>query len=190
MRKTILFITFLSFIAFAPFASAQATTNQVVGVKVLPLPDNRVRLIFQFTKKLKFKPASFVMKKPAMLVFDFLNMGLDVPSDNANKKVNIGVLDRYSIVSSPRRLRAVLNLSKIVSYSTSIAGKQFNITLAGNSVRKRFKEPRTFYSKKRVNTRYKIEDVDFRGGDRKGGKLIIKVSNPNLKVSVSQRSSK
>lgn len=78
-----------------PLAHAQDNVNQVVGIKILPLPDNRVRMIFQFNKPLKQKPANFTMKKPAALVFDFLHASQDLPSDMLHKLVNVGVLKKY-----------------------------------------------------------------------------------------------
>lgn len=187
-NKRIVFVLVLLW-CFLPFAQAKAITNDMVEVKVLPLPDNRVRLIYQFSQPLTQKPAGFVMKNPAMLVFDFVNSMQKLPLDAVSKKINIGVLKGYSMVNSPKRLRAVLNLEKVVSYTTSVKGNQFNVTLAGNTSYKRFEKPSVFYKEGNVKTRYQIENVDFRGGDKKGGRLIVQVSNSNSTVDVSQSGS-
>lgn len=175
-----------------PFVYAQTTANQLVGVKALPLPDNRVRLIFQFTKKLESKPASFTMKQPAKLVFDFLNSDQSLAAADLNKIVKVGALDGYSIVETANRLRVVLNLKRVVSYSTDMVGKQFNITLAGNAAYQRFEKQSSFYAPKKHwnRTKYKIEDVDFRGNRKKGGMLVIRASDPNLSVDVTQKGNK
>lgn len=168
-------------------ANASASTNHLVGIKALPLPDNRVRLIFQFSSPLKQKPTSFTMKKPAMLVFDFLSVNKKIDGSLSNAKVGVGVLSKYSLVGSPKRLRAVLSLDKVVTYSSSIHGNQFNVTLAGNSAYKRFDKPVAFYSNNNIQARYKIKGVDFRGADKKGGKLILRTSSSHASVEVEQQ---
>ena len=86
------------FLAVTTFAQTAIDVNQLIGVKVLPLPDNRVRLIFQFQSPLTHKPTGFVMKKPAMLVFDFINTAQKLPSDKTSAKVRVGVLNNYSLI--------------------------------------------------------------------------------------------
>ncbi len=178
------------FLAVTTFAQTAIDVNQLIGVKVLPLPDNRVRLIFQFQSPLTHKPTGFVMKKPAMLVFDFINTAQKLPSDKTSAKVRVGVLNNYSLVASPKRLRAVLSLDKVVPYSTSMQGNQFNVTLSGNTAYKRFENSKSFYSAKKVHARYRIENVDFRGADKKAAKLIIRSSSANATIDVSQEGQK
>lgn len=184
--KTILIMVVLG--VLMPFAIANAQqTNNVIGVKVLPLPDERVRLIFQFDKPLTQKPSDFQMKKPAKLVFDFVGIGKSMPEEFLNKLVNVGVLERYTIVTTPNRMRAVLSLRKIVPFTTDITGSQFNVTLAGKSAIRKFDKPASFYSNRNVRTRFKVEGVDFRGSSKEGGKLIIRASSSSLDVDVTQQ---
>lgn len=167
-------------------ANAQNLQNQLVGIKALPLPDNRVRIIFQFSSPVNKLPSSFTMKSPAMLVFDFADTANQLSANLSNANIGVGVLDKYSLVTGPNRLRAVLDLSKMVSYTTSIQGNEFNVTLAGNSAYQRFDQPQAFYSKKGISTRFTVKGVDFRGSDKKGGKLVISTSSPNATVDVEQ----
>ena len=167
-----------------------ANKNEVVGIKVLPLPDNRVRLVFQFQNPLKRKPASFVMKDPAKIIFDFMQVKDGLPSDKRQNKIDIGVLKQYSVISGSNRLRAVLDLSTIVSFKTNIVSNQFNVTLAGKPKRKLYRARETFYANRYVKTKHLISDVDFRGSGKNSGKLIVKISDPNMGVDVVQRGSK
>lgn len=176
--------------AVMPFSQALAAIdNEMLGVKILPLPDNRVRLIFQFSQPLTQKPSGFVMKNPAMVVYDFPNSISKLPAEALTKKVKLGILNGYSVVSSAHRLRTVLNLEKMVKYHSFIQGSQFNVTLAGNAAYKRFGDKTSFYSQDKINTRYQVEHVDFRGGENKGGKLVIEVSNANSTINVTQNGS-
>lgn len=170
--------------------TAISQTNELVGIKVLPLPNHRVRLMLQFQSPLKKKPTSFVMKKPAKLVFDFLSMKEGLPSSDLSKEIKVGVLNQYTLVPAIGRLRIVLDLSEVVPYYTDIVGRQFNITLSGKYVPPDYKKKVAFYTNKYVKTRHRITDVDFRGGPKRGGKLIIKLSDSNMNADVTQRGDK
>ena len=76
---------------FAPFAHAEHhVDNKIIGVQILPLPNDSVRLTFQFDKPLTRKPANFTIKDPAKLIFDFPKFGQNMPTDGLNKKINVG----------------------------------------------------------------------------------------------------
>jgi type IV pilus assembly protein PilQ len=173
-----------------PCAKVLAKETSIIGVKVLPLPDERVRLILQFDKKLTKKPANFVMKDPAKLVFDFADVKKNMPDEFLNKLVRVGALERYTIVTTPKRMRAILSLKQVMPYTTDISGKQFNITITGNAALKRFEKRTSFYSNRNVRTRFKVEDVDYRGTKNEGGKLVIRMSNSHMDVDVAQHGSK
>lgn len=67
---------------------AYSKDNSLISVKVLPLPENRVRIDFQFSKPLKQLPASFITQKPPRLVLDFISTDMQIPSDQKTKLFN------------------------------------------------------------------------------------------------------
>lgn len=190
LRKIILNIIAAWLVCLSFSVMAAGKSNELVGMKILPLPDNRVRVIFQFKSPLKKKPASFVMKKPAKLVFDFLSMTEGLASSELQKAVSVGVLRKYTLVPASGRLRAVLDLSEIVSYSTDVVGRQFNVTLSGKFTKQFYRKRETFYANRNVTTKHFISNVDFRGSPKSGGKLVVRISDPNMNVDVVQRGAK
>lgn len=170
--------------------AAVSKANELVGIKILPLPNNRVRLMLQFQFPLNKKPTSFVMKKPAKLVFDFLSTKEGLPSSDLSKEIKVGALTRYTLVPTTGRLRVVLDLSEVVPYYTDMVGRQFNVTLSGKYVPRDYKKRAAFYTNKYAKTRHRITDVDFRGGPKKGGKLILRLSDSNMNADVTQRGDK
>lgn len=165
---------------------AFAKDNSLIGVKVLPLPENRVRLDFQFAQPLKQLPASFVTQKPARIVLDFINTDLQAPADQKMKKVEVGSLMSYNIVAVSTRVRAVLDLERSVSYSGSVSGNTYSIVLngKGNEIYQPTKE--VFITNQVVNAKHEIRHVDFRGIEKQGGRLVIDVSDTSIPIDVTQ----
>ena len=183
MRKII--VALICFILLP--LGAYAKENTLQKVDVVPLPDNRVRIVFVFKDLLKQEPASFVTKKPARIVLDFLNT-IDALSNGVkSKKVELGSLKSYQLISADKRMRIILDLSQVVSYSSNLTGKEYSITLAGDS-KQLFDPPKeTFVENRYVKTNHYIKHIDFRGTDKNGGKLVIDVSDSSMAIKVNQK---
>ncbi|TAL59098.1 MAG: type IV pilus secretin PilQ [Legionella sp.] len=182
MRKIVALIILI----FASLNLAHANDNALIAVKVLPLPENRVRLDFQFVKPLKQLPASFITQKPARIVLDFINTNLQIPPEQKTKKVEVGSLTSYNIVAVSTRVRAVLELDRSVSYSGSVAGNTYSLVLNGksNEIYQNTKE--VFITNQVVNAKNEIRHVDFRGIEKQGGRVIIDVSDTSIPIDVTQ----
>jgi type IV pilus assembly protein PilQ len=164
-----------------------AKENTLEEVKVLPLPDNRVRIVFLFKDILRQEPASFVTKKPARIVLDFLNTKDALSAIAKSKKVDLGSLKAYQLVTAANRMRIILDLTQVVSYSSDIVGREYSVTLAGDS-KQLFEPPKeTFVANRFVRTKHLVKHIDFRGTEKNGGKLIIDVSDANMAIKVNQR---
>mgnify|MGYP001943258337 CR=1 FL=1 len=74
----------------------------------------------------------------------------------------------------------------MVSFNTNITKSQLNITLSGAQAKKRFQQASSFYANRNVHTKYKVEDVDFRGAGKKSGELKIRLSSTDIDVNVKQ----
>lgn len=166
--------------------SVLAKVNNMVGVKVIPLPDNRVRLDFQFTDTLENSPASFITQKPPRLVLDFINTQNQLNQSDTSQKIELGSLRDYSIVAVKDRVRAILNLTGSVSYSGSVSGKVYSITLSGKSHELFQPQRELFVTNRPVNARFDITHVDFRGTGKQSGRLVIDVSNASIPIDVTQ----
>nr|WP_298622880.1 AMIN domain-containing protein [uncultured Legionella sp.] len=167
MRKIIAILILLS----VGFSVAFSKGNSLVSVKVFPLPEDRVRIDFQFTHPLKQLPASFITQKPARIVLDFIKTDLYLSPDQRMKKIELGSLNTYNIVSVADRVRAILDLQRTVSYSGSAAGTVYSLVLNGKSNELYKNNKEVFITNQAVNTRYLINRFDFRGIEKQGGRI-------------------
>ncbi|QBR84014.1 type IV pilus secretin PilQ family protein [Legionella israelensis] len=182
MRK--IFAMLIVFLAGSGMVFSKS--NDLIAVKARPLPDNRVRLDFHFSRPLSQLPASFVTEKPSRLVLDFLNAGTHMDEPSRSKHIGIGSLKKYNIVSVGNRVRAVLDLSDFVSYSGNLVGNTYCLTLRGKGGLLFERNREIFVTNKPVNTRHTITHIGFRGADKKGGRVVIDLTDASVPIDVTK----
>lgn len=165
---------------------AFATDNSLIDVKVLSLPQEKVRVDFQFAQPLKEPPASFVTQKPPRIVLDFINSKLAVPSDKKTKKIEYGYLTTYTVIAVGGRVRAILDLQQSISYSGSISGNVYSVIINGKSGEIYQPSKEVLITHQPVNAKHGIYDMNFRGIDKQGGRLIVDVSDSSIPIDVTQ----
>ncbi|KTD31376.1 type IV pilus (Tfp) assembly protein PilQ [Legionella moravica] len=182
MRKIIAILIMLG----AGFGVAFSQENSLTSVKLIPLPEDRVRIDFQFTHPLKQLPASFITQKPARIVLDFIKTDMQLPSDQKMKKVELGSLKSYTVVAVADRVRAILDLQRTVSYSGSSAGNIYSLVLNGKSNEIYQNNKEIFITNQVVNAKHQINHIDFRGIEKQGGRVLIDVSDASIPIDVTQ----
>lgn len=182
MRKIIAILIMLG----AGFGVAFSQENSLTSVKLIPLPEDRVRIDFQFTHPLKQLPASFITQKPARIVLDFIKTDMQLPSDQKMKKVELGSLKSYTVVAVADRVRAILDLQRTVSYSGSSAGNIYSLVLNGKSNEIYQSNKEVFITNQVVNAKHQINRIDFRGIEKQGGRVLIDVSDASIPIDVTQ----
>ncbi len=160
--------------------------NSLVTVKAIPLPDDRLRIDFQFSEPLKQLPASFITQKPARIILDFIGTKMQLAPEQKTKKINLGSLNTYNIVAVGDRVRAILDLDRTVSYSGSSAGSIYSLILNGKNSELFEKNKEVFITNQRVNAKSDIRNVDFRGIEKQGGRILIDVSDTSIPIDVTQ----
>lgn len=170
----------------ASFVSHSAKDNPLLAIKIMPMPDNRVRLDFAYQNPIEQMPASFVTQEPPRLVLDFINSSIKMSDDLKSKKVEIGSLVQYKIVAVGDRVRVILDLSGSVSYSGQIAGSIYTLILSGKGEQLISPKKEVFITNRPVNARFGITNIDFRGVDKQGGRVVIDVTDPGIPVDVVQ----
>jgi type IV pilus assembly protein PilQ len=168
------------------WGSLFAKGNSLVGVKVTPLPDQRVRIDFQFARRITHLPASFITQKPPRLILDFIQAENLLDESLNSQKVDVGSLVNFNIVSVGDRVRAILNISSTVSYSGYIAGNVYTLTLSGKTQMRLTPRKEIFITNRRVNARYDIRHIDFRGTGKQSGRVIVDVSSTSIPIEVTQ----
>lgn len=182
MKRTIFLIWWFIFGIGAAFSAE----NQLLSVKPMALPDNRIRLDFHFSKPLEKMPASFMTEKPARLVLDFAGVDSKIPQPNSLQVVNLAALTQYRIVGATNRVRAVLDLPGLVYYSGNCVGNHYNLILSGKTDQMVEPTKEIVVTKRPVNAHFHIKHVDFRGTDKQGGRIVVDVSKPGVPVDVKQ----
>lgn len=165
---------------------AFAQNNPLVSVKVIPLPQGKLRMDFEFAQPIKRAPASFVTQSPARIILDFIDSNLQLPSKQKTKEIKIGSLDKYTVVAVGTRVRAILDLNYAVPYLGSISGNVYTLILNGKS-NELFQPPKELLITHRpVRTNYELTHFDFRGIERQGGRAIVDVSSTTVPIEVEE----
>ncbi len=163
-----------------------AKDNSLISIRPMSLPDNRMRIDFQFAKPLKQLPASFVTQKPPRIVLDFISTDLKVPKSEKTKKIHLGSLSTYTLISVGERVRVILDLERSVSYSGSVSGTVYSIVINGKT--NDFYQPtkEVLITNQVVDAKHKICRFDFRGTDKQGGRIVLDVTDASIPIDVTQ----
>lgn len=108
-----------------------AQNNSLTSIKLTHLPEDKLRFDFQFVKPLQQPPSSFLTPKPTRLVLDFIDSSLKLPAGQKAKQIKLGSLKTYNIVTMGTRVRAILDLEQLVTYSETINGSVYTLILNG-----------------------------------------------------------
>ncbi|MBI2785782.1 MAG: type IV pilus secretin PilQ, partial [Legionella longbeachae] len=172
------------------FNTALAQDNSLIAVKVIPLPEEKLRIDFIFTHPVKEKPGSFVTQKPARIVLDFIDSQLQLSPSQKTKEIKIGSLHDFAIVAAGSRVRVMLNLNYSVPYLGTVSGKVYTLILNGKS-NDLFQPPQEMIITNRpAKTMFAISHFDFRGIERQGGRAIIDASSTNIPIDVEEHGKK
>ena len=182
LRK--IFISCLLLIVFC--ANLYAKDNVLTGLKVMPMPDNRVRFDFQFADRIDQLPASFITEKPPRLVLDFINSSNNLDETLKAVKVKIGSLTEYKIVSLGNRLRAILDLSGSISYSGDVVGSVYTLIISSQGGQLIAPRKEVFITNRDVHAHYGIKNINFHGTEKLGGRLIIDVTDTGIPIDIVQ----
>ena len=170
----------------AVFTQVLAQGNALVSVKVIPLPEDKVRVDFEFAQPLKQLPASFITQKPARIILDFVDTSMQLPAEQKTQKIQLGSLNTYNVVAVGERVRTILDLRRTVSYSGSAAGTIYSLILNGKSNDIFLPDKEVFITNQAVNAKHVVEQIDFRGIDKAGGRILLNVSDTSIPIDVTQ----
>jgi type IV pilus assembly protein PilQ len=123
------------------------------------------------------KPDVFMTAKPARLAIDMSN----VINNSGVKLLSIakGNTKSLRIVSTSEKTRAVIDLFKSAHHELEVNGNKLLVTVFGNS-------PLTTTTSSNTNSKYNVENIDFRRGDKGQGRIIITLNKPGIVVNVRE----
>lgn len=166
--------------------TGHAAENHLLAVKPMALPDNRLRLDFQFEKPLQQMPPSFITEKPSRIIVDFADTVSSLKPEETFKTMNVSSLVSYRVVNVAKRVRVIMDLTSSTTFKGEIVGSQYTLIINGKSDQIFEKNKEIFITKRPINAHYDIRRIDFRGTNKQGGRLVVDVSDPSVPVNVTQ----
>lgn len=176
----------------APARAADGAMSQLEDVTFLALPGNRVQVDLTLSGPVP-EPSNFTTDTPARIALDFPGT-----TSNLAKKthaVGIGAVTGIAAVQGKDRTRVVVDLVKKVPYQTRIEGNHFYITIeSGEAVAASAAAPSLggvgAAPPALGKPAFRIDNVDFRRGEKGEARIIVSLSDPAAPVNVREQGGK
>lgn len=142
-------------------------------------------------------PRAFHTENPARIALDL--PGVANGLEKKSIPINIGGAQSLQAVEAGGRTRVVVNLTSMVPYTTKVDGNRVLVTLQNGTSRiiesppiaaATPSSPRIPASQRTVAGARRIENVDFRRGERGEGRLLITLSDPKSAVDINEEGQK
>lgn len=166
-----------------------ASAASIEDISFSSLPGDKTEIRFQFDGTPP-DPAGYTIEQPARIVLDMP----DVVSALSQKHHTLGIGNarRVSIVSTKDRTRAIVNLTQLVAYETSIEGNELILLVGADGTEGVASAPGMSNEELTAVARDKfagsqVADVDFRRGEGGEGRVMIRLSNPKAPVDVTSK---
>lgn len=178
----------LALVMLAGATTAGAATIESIEFSSLPGDKTEIRLTFDGSPP---EPVGYTIEQPARIVLDL--PGVVSALEEKHHTLGIGNARRVSIISTKDRTRAIVNLTRLVSYETEIRGNILYILVGADGTSGLPSQPEFVAADDTSSTQLtiassRILDVDFRRGEQGEGRIIIKLSNPKAPVNVTSDS--
>lgn len=151
-------------------------------VSFASLSGDRVQIKLTLSEALPSEPLNFTIDNPARIAVDFPNTTLNL--SEKTKTIGIGVANSLSAVEAGGRTRVVVNLTSSVSYTIDVNANIVTLNLGGGSAVVSGNAPSSSASSSVSSSAASIEDVDFRRGENGEGRVIVKLSDPNIPIDM------
>jgi type IV pilus assembly protein PilQ len=158
-----------------------AFSNALEDVSFSTLPGDRVQIKLRMQEPAS-EPASFTIDNPARIALDFPATTVNLP--RKSQEIGIGVARSVNAVEAGGRTRVVINLAKLVGYSTVVSGNDVIITLNDDTAGTFATTPeKPAATAEGVN----ILNLDFRRGNKGEGRVELILADPNTAVDMKKR---
>jgi len=176
---------------FSPISSAEDQenlANKIEKVEFVALSAGRVAVRIQTTEPLKNPPAGFTLNNPPRIALDFLKVGNSLNKNTMS--ADQGVLKSVNLAQAKERTRMVLNLSKNVSYSTTVSGNETTIILQAGETTAATGDVNvvTRFAEAKVGDQtHSLTNVDFMRGKNGEGRIIVDLSDTAAGIDLKQK---
>ena len=162
-----------------------ALSNSLKDVSFATLPGDRIQIKLSLQEPAD-EPTSFTIDNPARIAFDFADTSINLT--RKSQDIGIGVARSINAVEAGGRTRVVINLAKLVSYTTAVSGNDVIITLnddtaGGFAATVKPSTTKVAATGAAVN----ILNLDFRRGTKGEGRVELTLADPNTAVDMTKR---
>ena len=170
-------------------ASVQAVVLQEVGFASLPGDKTEMELKFDGEPP---EVSGYTIETPARIALDLKGTSSELKSKY--HKIGMGNARTAIVVGAKDKTRVIINLTELSGYSTRVEGSSLFVLigqqeLSPTQVSSQLGSNQPDYQQTQsVASDNRIVDIDFRRGDRGEGLVLIRLTNPNVPVDISQES--
>ena len=167
---------------------ASAQTNAIEGISYTSLPGNAIQISIDMIDTAP-EPLSFTINDPARIAFDFPNTVSNL--DKRIQPIGSGIAQSVTTVTARDKTRVIINLSELAPYRVETRDDKVYITLdsqGGGSVIQQ--QARSSGAQRFSSVPRGVEKIDFRRGEKGEGRVIIKLTDANIPMDVSEQDGK
>ncbi|HUP96522.1 MAG TPA: type IV pilus secretin PilQ [Usitatibacter sp.] len=200
MKKTLRIPTFgtalaaLALVLAAPIAWAQGAKNAVESVNFSSVQGGKILVKIGLKEPLAAAPQGFAVTNPPRIAIDLP----DTVNSTGRTQIEAGEGDlrSVSIVQTANRTRLVMNLTRNLTYTQAMDGRQLVVTIDGAQAATSgapvatspSAAPAVFAEQGPGSTvRYNLRDVDFRRGNTAEGRIVVDLSSANIGIDIRQQ---
>lgn len=182
-----LIIALLSYLPINALAEDQSKlTNKIEKVDFFALAGGRVAIKVQTSQPMANPPAGFTLNNPPRIALDFPGAANGLAKSNLD--AGQGVLKSISLAQSKDRTRMVLNLSKAVTYNTTVSGNETTILLQASEASAGATNTVTrFAEAKAAEKPHTLTNIDFERGKSGEGRIMVDLSDATTGIDIRQK---
>ena len=168
---------------------AFAQSNAIEAINYSTLPGNRIQINITLSHETE-EPLSFTIDNPARIAFDFKNTVSKLPKRKQN--IGVGIAQSITAISAKNKTRVIVNLTETVPYQITTVRNEVSIVLdsegadvsnVAHSGGSPLDKSGTQISE---DAGKGIENIDFRRGEKGEGRIIIKLSDSDIPMDISE----
>ncbi len=154
--------------------------NIIQGMNVTPSPDGGMQLRFTLAAPLQTPPTHFSIEQPARIALDFQDTRLGL--DKRFQSIESGAVNDVRFAESGGRTRAVIGLKGTAPYEVKTEGNDVILAIQPESQQASMEAVST---QQPLTDTADAADVDFRRGSQGEGRLIVKLTRPNVPMTMN-----
>jgi len=189
--STLLWLAACFIVALASKAAyAQGTPNKLESIDVQNISGQQVQLTLRHSSP-PGEPVAFTIDNPARISLDLANTALALPSRRID--VRVGGVDSVLAAEAAGRTRLVLNLDRLLPYTTRVQGNDVIVLIGGAVASPAVAAAASNGASGTPVARNAapsgpraIRGVDFRRGSGGTGRVIVRLSDPHTPASLRQ----